>query len=173
MDIIYETERLFLKVFNQNDLEEAKRFWGDKEVMDQSGGITPHEILPKVLEGYERCHQVKGLSVYAVAEKSTGKVIGAAGFNVSDSVERIELLYHFSKPFWGKGFATEAARACMEIARQNSDCKIIYASANPLNLASVKILELLGFQSIEMRWFEDTNQKEPYYEYKVRPYRIV
>lgn len=168
MEVVYETSRLFLKVFQQEDLEGAKQYWGDAEVMEQSGGATPHERLPQVLQGYAKCHLEKGLSVYAVSDKSSGKVIGAAGFNVSDSIDKVELIYHFSKSSWGKGFATEAGRACIEIAKQHQHVKALYASANPLNLGSTKILEKIGFNFIEMRWFEDTQQNEPYYEYTIR-----
>lgn len=168
MEIAYETSRLLLTVFQQKDLDAAKHFWGDAYVMVHSGGAAPHENLSRILKVYEKCHQENGLSVYAVTDKSTEKVIGAAGFNISDSVEKIELIYHFSKPSWGKGFATEAAKACIELAKQHQHVEIIYASADPHNLDSIKILEKIGFKFIEMRWFEDTNQNEPYYEYLVR-----
>ena len=160
--------RLCLKVFQQQDLDAAKQFWGDAEVMEHSGGATPHELLPKVLQGYEKCYREKGLSVYAVTDKSFGKVIGAAGFNVNASIDKVELIYHFSKLSWGKGFATEAAKACIDIAKQHHLVKTLNASADPLNLGSTKILENIGFHFIEMRWFEDTQQNEPYYEYPIR-----
>lgn len=168
MGSVYETDRLILKAFQQEDMEDAKHFWGDPEVMKHSGGAIPHDKLQQVLKGYEKCQLEKGLSVYAVIDKNTGKVVGGAGFNVSGTVEKIELLYHFAKTNWGKGFATEAAKSCIEIAKQNEYVKTIYASADPHNLDSTKILEKTGFKFIEMRWFEDTNQNEPYYEYLVR-----
>ncbi|WP_246066931.1 GNAT family N-acetyltransferase [Cytobacillus solani] len=43
----------------------------------------------------------------------------------------------------------------------------IYASADPKNTGSLKILEKIGFKYKGMKWFEDTNQEEAYYEIQV------
>lgn len=98
MEIIYETARLILKVFEALDLEDTKNFWGNDEVMVHCLGPTAHEMLPKVIDSYRKCHMEKGISVYAVVEKESGKVIGAAGFNVIDSIKTAELIYHLLKP---------------------------------------------------------------------------
>lgn len=164
MKIIAMSERILLKVFEGNDVEAAESFWGDQEVMNYCGGATPHDQLPRVLEWYRKCHEEYGLSVYAVVERASGETIGAAGFNIKGSLEDIELIYHFSKSSWGKGFASEAAIASVEFAKQNSKVKKIHASADPNNVSSLKILEKAGLQYLETRWFEDTEQEEPYYE---------
>jgi [ribosomal protein S5]-alanine N-acetyltransferase len=168
MELVYESERLQLKVFTIEDIELAKTFWGDSEVMQHCAGAVPHNLLAKVLDAYQKSHYEKGISVYAVVEKNSGKVIGAAGYNVRNTVEKIELVFHFAKVCWGKGYATEAANACVEIAKQNKDIKILYASADSENMNSIKILQKLGFQFIEMKWFDDTNQEEPYFEFRMK-----
>lgn len=167
MEIIYETERLYLCVFDQSHVEAAKRFWGDKEVMSLCDGPSAHELLSKVIEGYRKLHEDRGLSVYAVKEKESNEVIGAVGFNPTDSMEVKELIYHFSKTAWGKGFATEAANACLVLAKNKGSIKTITASADPLNIGSLKILEKIGFAFMGVKWFEDTKQDEPYYEYNI------
>ncbi|MBS4194992.1 GNAT family N-acetyltransferase [Lederbergia citri] len=164
MEVLYKTNRLIVKVFEADDLNAAKDFWGNAEVMAYCGGSIPYEKLGKVIDAYIRCHKEKGLSVYAVVEKETEKVIGAAGFNIRGSLENIELLYHFSKDSWGKGYATEAADACVKIAKKNAKVRSIYASADQGNAKSLKILEKIGFEYKGMKWFEDTQQEEPYYE---------
>ncbi|TCS93454.1 GNAT family N-acetyltransferase [Hazenella coriacea] len=164
MNVILETQRLFLKVFEVGDINDVKSFWGNDEVMEHCSGATPHEKIPKVIDFYVSCQMDKGLSVYAVVEKETGKVIGAAGFNVITSLETVELIYHFAKESWGKGYATEAANACVDIAKANGHVKKIYASADSLNTNSLKILDKIGFKYCGMKWFDDTQQEEPYYE---------
>ncbi|MGD6832815.1 GNAT family N-acetyltransferase [Sutcliffiella halmapala] len=164
MEIVAKSERIFLKIFDEHDVESAKNFWGDQEVMKFCGGATPFNKLSKVLEWYRNCHEENGLSVYAVVEKNSGKTIGAAGFNVKESVEEIELIYHFSKSSWGKGFASEAALACVEFAKLNGNVKKIHAAADANNTSSLKVLEKAGLHYLETRWFEDTEQEEPYYE---------
>lgn len=168
MVVITETERLILKVFENSDVESMKTFWGDPEVMEQCNGAIPHEQLIKVQEGYTRCHEVNNLSVYAVVEKESGNVVGAAGFNVQDTNEPVELIYHFAKSAWGKGYATEAAMACVNYAKHHPKVKKIFASADPNNRGSLKILEKIGFDYIGMKRFDDTNQEEPYYEMSIK-----
>lgn len=165
MKVIGETERLYLCVFEQSHVEAAQQFWGNEEVMSLCDGPSAHELLPKVIEGYRKLHEDRGLSVYAVIEKESDLVIGAAGFNPTDSTGVIELIYHFSKKAWGKGFATEAAAACLKLAKNKGNIRIITASADPQNIGSLKILEKIGFTYVSMKWFEDTKQEEPYYEY--------
>lgn len=164
MKVIYETERLILKVFEPGDEHEAEEFWGNDEVMAHCSGATPKERLPKIIDFYMKCHEEKSLSVYAVVEKESKKVIGAAGFNVEDSTKTVELIYHFAKDSWGKGYATEAADACVNIAKSNKLVKCISASADPRNTSSLKVLEKIGFEFHSMKWFDDTKQEEPYYE---------
>ena len=132
--------------------------------MKGTGGAAPHAVLPQVLAGYRDCHVEKGLSVYGVVERSTDELIGAAGFNLQGPNGQAELIYHFSQKSWGKGYATEAASVCIELARQHPEIRLLYASAAPANGGSLKILEKMGFTFIEMKWFEDTQQYEPFYE---------
>ncbi|MGI2326822.1 GNAT family N-acetyltransferase [Planococcus sp. YIM B11945] len=167
MEIVAETSRLWLKVFAEEDTEAASRFWGDAEVMKQSGGATALKRLPKVLEGYTRCHMENGLSVYAVVEKATEQVIGCSGFNAVESIGQVELIYHFSKANWGKGYASEAVHACLELAKLHPEVQLVSASADPDNKGSLRILEKAGFTFIEDRYFEDTQKTEPYYEYPI------
>lgn len=131
------------------------------------GILFPMELIARVLDLYRKCYDKNGLSVYGVIEKNSGQLIGAAGYNIKDSVGEIELICHLSKKSWGKGYGTEVIRDCIEVAKQNRAVKTLYASADPKNINSTKILEKVGFQFIEMRWFEDTGQEEPYFEYKL------
>ena len=167
MKTIYDTGRIMLRAFEDTDAEAAKKFWGDEEVMRYCLGATPHDKLPLILKAYRECHEAKGLSVYAVVEKETGTVMGACGFNVSGEIQEVELIYHFAKSSWGKGYATEAAKACLEIARGNSGVKRIHASVDPNNLDSHKILEKIGFVYAGKEWFEDTAQEESVYEIRL------
>ncbi|MFU1796623.1 GNAT family N-acetyltransferase [Paenibacillus azoreducens] len=164
MEVVYETERLSLRAFQDEDVEAVKQFWGDEEVMRYCLGATAHEKLPLSLKAYRECHEAKGLSVYAVVEKETGTVIGAGGFNISGEIREVELIYHFAKSSWGKGYATETARACVELAKSHGGVERIDASVDPRNADSSKILEKIGFTYAGMEWFEDSQQEEAVYE---------
>ncbi|NMH71666.1 GNAT family N-acetyltransferase [Bacillus sp. RO2] len=165
---ISESERLILRVLEPKDVQHLERIWGDDEVMRLCTGATSHEKFPRIIEYYKECQAAKGLSVYAVVEKISGNVVGTAGFNVEESMEKVELIYHFAIEAWGKGYASEAAWACVEIAKAHKAVSYVFASADPNNKGSLKVLEKVGFDYKGMKWFEDTNQEEPYYELTVK-----
>ena len=167
MEVVYETKRLYLCVFNNSNLESVKEFWGDEEVMALCDGASSDDVLLRIIEGYRKCHEINGLSVYAVIDKESNEIIGATGFNCMNSLSNVELIFHYSKKSWGKGFATEAAFACLEIARNHGGVQLITASASPENKGSLKVLEKIGFSFKCIKWFEDTEQEEPYYEYRI------
>lgn len=164
MKIVKETERLSLKVIENTDLQAFERIWGDPEVMNHLGGAASLEKLPEVLAFYASCYKENALSVFSIVEKRSGLVIGAAGFNIEESLAEVELIYHFSKSFWGQGYASEAVRSCLELAKAHPQIHIVNASAAPDNKASIHILERAGFKFVQMRFFEDTQQNERYYE---------
>lgn len=160
-----ETERLQLRVWDDQDLDAVKQFWGDAEVMKYSLGATPHEKLLEVIQAYRKLHGERGLSTYAVIEKATGQVIGACGFNPSQAgTSNVELIYHFASSSWGKGYATEAAIACVQIAKNHGGVRRIHASCDLNNKGSFHVLEKAGFTYLGMKWFEDTEQDEPSFE---------
>ncbi len=168
MEVIFETERLKGVLLEERFLPDVKKFWGNEEVMKHCNGASSEDLLPKTIQAYRRCHLENGLSVYALFEKNLEEVIGAAGFNLSGNIQEVELIYHFNQQAWGKGYATEAATACIELASKHGDVNLIFASASPDNIQSLKILEKIGFENKGLKWFEDTEQEEPYYEIKLK-----
>ncbi|WP_369902435.1 hypothetical protein [Bacillus manliponensis] len=99
IEIIYETARLQLYTLHKTHLHYLKDFWGDNKVMHLCNGATPHHLLSKIIDGYRNCHLKYNLSVYAVKEKKSNIIIGAAGFNVTNTIDSVELIYHFNKQY--------------------------------------------------------------------------
>lgn len=165
MKFLAESERLGLVVMDEQHIEGAKHFWGDPDVMAESGGASKPENLPVIIDAYRRCYETTGITVFGVIEKHSGQLIGASGFNTTANDKKFELIYHFAAAFWGKGYATEAGSLALKLAQKQPDVHVVYASADPKNQGSLKVLEKLGFQYIDHRWFDDTQQEEPYYEF--------
>jgi ribosomal-protein-alanine N-acetyltransferase len=55
----------------------------------------------------------------------------------------------------------------LDLAKNSGKVQLVTASASPENEGSLKILEKIGFTYKGMKWFDDTEQEEPYYEYKI------
>ncbi|CAH2212486.1 GNAT family N-acetyltransferase [Tepidibacter aestuarii] len=164
MMVEFETDRLILRTLKVEDLEYAMDFWGNSEVMRYCGKSGNRQRLTEVIDFYISLQNEKRFSPYAVILKENRKIIGACGFNPTGNDCEIELIYHFAKEYWGKGYATEAAQSCVDYAYNNLKINKIIASIDPRNKNSKKILEKLGFEYKYIKWCEETKQEDQYFE---------
>lgn len=95
---------------------------------------------------------------WKVIEKSSGETIGSCGFARPHGTVEIELGYLLAQKHWGKGFATEAARAAMQYGFEKLNFPEIIALTDSENVASQKVLEKIGFarRGIEVYKGEET-----------------
>lgn len=172
--IIIETERLILRTWDIEDVASGLAIWGDKEVMAsvlEAKVLSDLEIKEKIKRGID--HQMRyGYQHWAVVLKSTGQVIGDCGFNtyyddesLKTGTRMIELSFHLAKSFWGKGYATESAKACIDYAGEKDLADVVIAGVNKDNIRSTKILEKLGFEYKGLVYFEALDSFEPMFEY--------
>ena len=105
-----------------------------------------------------------GIGRWAVIEKSSGECIGWTGFKIiRERVHGFEDFYDFGyrhlRRFWGKGMASEAARAALDYGLNTLAIKDdIYAMTDVDNGASRHILESLGFRLQEIFPFDGKQQ---------------
>lgn len=147
MAIILETERLILRTWLMNDLRDFFEIYGDPEVwryVDPAGVLKKEDAARRPLLKGIAYQQEHGICHWAVVEKQRGRVIGACGFNLFEGGPRLELVYHFARAYWGRGFATEAARACLRYAFEELGAPAVVASVDKKNLASKRVLEKIG-----------------------------
>ncbi len=84
-----------------------------------------------------------GLGRWACIEKESGHFVGWCGVKRMPNGEN-DIGYRFLEPHWGKGFATEAARATCELARQKLRGERVVGKAMLANVASRRVLEKIG-----------------------------
>jgi RimJ/RimL family protein N-acetyltransferase len=147
-----ETERLVMRPFEEADVEEAFRWFGDPEVMRfiVSGVHASRERTRAWIVEY-RAHQLRhGFSKWAIVERESGRLIGDSGL-VSLPGFGIELGYRLARPWWGRGLATEAASAWVRAAFEVHRLERIGAFAHPEHAASHRVLAKLGFRFEERR----------------------
>lgn len=148
MAIILETERLILRTWLLNDLKDFFEIYGNPEVwrfVDPKGVLKSEGAARLSLRRGIAYQQQHGICHWATVEKNRGKVIGACGFNLFEGGPELELVYHFAPAYWGLGYATEAARACLRYAFAELNAPQVVASIDQKNLASQRVLEKLGF----------------------------
>ena len=81
-----------------------------------------------------------------VEERCSGAPVGWCGLKWHETAGEADLGYRFLEERWGRGYATEASRACIAQAWGPLGLDHILARAMPENVASVRVLEKLGFR---------------------------
>ncbi|KON89987.1 hypothetical protein AF332_26300 [Sporosarcina globispora] len=161
----FETERLLLRIMQTDDLNDVYEIWGSIEVMKYCGGASTKSRIQRSIDFYRQLQNEKGYSVYTVLLKETSAIIGVCGFNPLENEDEAELLYHFNQHYWGKGYAAEAAAACLaSLKKNNTHIRKVIAAVDPANPASWKVLGKIGMTAVGMKWFEDTQQEELCFE---------
>lgn len=86
-------------------------------------------------------------NVFAVTLRASSELVGACGLHGRQTGATAELGYWIGKPFWGRGYATEAARAVVAYGFDTLGLHRVFAMAYSRNPTSSRVLEKLG-----MRW---------------------
>ena len=141
-----ETPRLRLRLFTLDDVQIMYTLSTDPDVIKYAD--TPAkdmaEARQRLEEGPLYDYEKYGYGRFAVELKETGEVIGFCGIKYLPEIDLPEVGYRYMKEYWGKGIGTEAAKACVEFARQDLDIKKLIALIIPENIASIKVVEKLG-----------------------------
>jgi ribosomal-protein-alanine N-acetyltransferase len=143
-----ETERLYFRKFEFDDLPQLIEQRSDPEVARYLGGAKRQnpEELSKRIRFYMSCYETHGFGMCPMFWKETDEMIGAAGLQPLEDTGLIEVGYSIIRPHWGRGIGTEAARAWMEFGFNNFDLERIVAVAVVGNTASTRIMEKLGMK---------------------------
>ena len=146
------TGRLMLRPFTANDVAAMHRVYGDPQVMRHvgDGAATDIDGTRAMVLAYMDQQAAAGYSFWAVAERATGEVIGDAGLYPVDG-DAVELGYTLGRAWWGRGYATEAAAACVRYAFDEAGVPELVALALRENPASLHVLGKLGFEEAGMR----------------------
>jgi RimJ/RimL family protein N-acetyltransferase len=146
-----ETDRLLLRRFEPElDVEPMLAVYGDPEVMRfiPGGAYSGLDAVRARLAAYAREHDSRGFSFWAVVERASGEVIGDAGFGVFRQTGDVELGYTLRRDRWGRGYATEAARACLDAGFAHLGVARIVAVVDEENARSFHVAERIGMARI-------------------------
>jgi RimJ/RimL family protein N-acetyltransferase len=142
-----ETERLKLRRFSPADREAYLAIRGQPEVAARLG-YTSEEAEAKTdwfLDLDQRSWAERRHGVWAVCDRNDGSLLGHAGLWYLPSFDAVEVLYGYGKQAWGRGLATEAARAVVNVAFGVLALERLIALATPDNSGSLRVIEKLGF----------------------------
>jgi RimJ/RimL family protein N-acetyltransferase len=143
-----ETTRLLLRPFTAEDLEDyARLIFADAEVMRYlpQRDLAPHERAARTLTVFAEHWAQHGFGAWAVTDKITGNFMGHCGLGPVPEAGEVEVLYSLGQAYWGRGIATEAARASVRFGFETANLARLIALAVPENIASRRVMEHLGF----------------------------
>lgn len=148
-----ETERLRMRPITQDDYALVHKLQTHPEVMRYIGmGHPKSEIEAQELFHRMHRHQQKhGFSLCPTYEKNSGSFIGFSGLvhlELKDDNPDIEVGYWLLPEYWGNGYATEAATACVNWAFQNLPIDSLVGITHPDNQRSQNVLKKAGLVCI-------------------------
>lgn len=157
MAIIIETTRLLLRPFEDEDLQAYTDIMIKHEVTQfiGNGKDKSKEEIKGILKRFQQVQKKNNIILHAVIEKNTQKLIGHCGFLPLSTRKGYELLYALDSKAWGKGYATEASKACIDYAKKHFNWEEIYAMVYPQNKASKNVLSKVGFKHLTYENFND------------------
>jgi len=150
-DMFLETDRLFLRPYTMDDLDQLHKVVSQKEVMkylpeDVMSLQETKTTLTWIIECYGKNtpqHIVKFSA--GVFHKEENRLIGWCGLGPLEfQPSEIEIYYGLSQDCWGQGFATEAAKALLDYGFGVIGLDKIVAIVMPENIASKRVIEKMG-----------------------------
>jgi RimJ/RimL family protein N-acetyltransferase len=140
------TERLLLRGFQPGDQQPFAAIHADAEVMRHLGDgrpLTPAGAWRSLAVHVGHWH-LRGYGNWAVVERATGRLIGRAGLWNPEGWPGLEVGWLLARDRWGRGYATEAARAAVHHAFTTLDADHLISVIRPGNTASIRVAERLG-----------------------------
>jgi [ribosomal protein S5]-alanine N-acetyltransferase len=142
---VLTTERLVLRPVTAQDHAALLTLWTAPEVrrfLFDGAVLSPAEITG-VIEDSARDFAAAGYGLWLIREGDGTGVVGAAGLRPLEDLG-LEVFYSLAPDAWGRGFATEAARAVVEYALGPLGLAEVLAEVDEGNAASAAVLGRLG-----------------------------
>ncbi len=147
--LLLSTPRLSIRPLVEGDAPAIAGLLGDAEVMrfSDNGPLSDAEAASWVREQIEAYTLSPNSGRWAICEKQSDCAIGYIGLTQAEgrtSAREAELGFRLARQSWGRGYATESAKAIVEHAFETGSVDRILGIVDPHNSASIHVLEKLG-----------------------------
>ena len=109
----------------------------------------PLEKVQRFVAGQPEHWEKFGYGNWGILPNGEKEIIGWAGLQFLPELNETEIGFLMDKPFWGKGYATEAARALLQFGLDHFDFSHLIALVHPENFASRHVIEKCGLTCVE------------------------
>ncbi|WP_241499365.1 GNAT family N-acetyltransferase [Chromobacterium sphagni] len=146
---------MLLRAPTADDAASLFEIYGDPQtnLYNPNGPYPSLEFARQRLDSWMDDWQRDGFGQWALALRDApSTVIGFGGLAFTDygGEMRLNLGYRFAPSAWGKGLASEMGHAARDLAFRNLKAAAIYARVRPANLPSIRVLDRLGFNYLEL-----------------------
>jgi RimJ/RimL family protein N-acetyltransferase len=151
---VLRTPRLLLRRWREADIDQLSAINADPEVMRfiGDGSVRDRERTAADIKAYELLWEREGFGRFAVELAETGELTGFAGMavphDVPDIMPAVEIGWRFARAHWGRGIATEAARAALGHAFDQGGLDRVVAIHIIGNIASERVMQKLGMRPV-------------------------
>lgn len=143
-----ETARLILRSWEESDKKPFAEMNGNENVMRYFPAPLSVKESDAFVDRINAEFDETGFGLYAVEIKATGEFIGYVGFHRFSFEAPFspgwEIGWRLSDRFWHKGYATEAAKACLAHAREKRFCNRLYSFTAVPNIPSENVMKRIG-----------------------------
>jgi RimJ/RimL family protein N-acetyltransferase len=161
-----ETERLLLRRWRADDAPALAALNADPEVMRfiGRGAVLGRGLSDDLLARFEREWRERGFGLWAMEERAApGELVGFCGLTVPmflpEVLPAVEVGWRLARGAWGRGLATEAARAALAFGFEEHAMGEIVAIVQPENVRSLRVAEKLGMTPRPDRFHAGANMR--------------
>lgn len=151
--IYIETPRLILRNWQEDDLKPFRELNSDEEVMRYFPKTYSLEETDAFYRAIIKEFEEYNYGLYAVEIKESNEFIGFIGFHratfEADFTPCIEIGWRLKRDAWGKGYATEGAKACLEYGFKNLNFKEVYSFTAKINKPSQNVMKKIGMHYVK------------------------
>jgi RimJ/RimL family protein N-acetyltransferase len=140
---VLETERLLLRAPRLEDAQAVAALINDRRIAENTARIPYPYSVADAQAFIARANRGGGEACFLI--EAGGEIIGGCGIDLARRPDP-EIGYWIGPPYWGRGYATEAARALIDHAFEELGCERLAGRARVSNPASRRVLEKCGFQ---------------------------
>ncbi len=146
--MILQTERLSLHELERSDAPFMLDLLTSRGFIDNIGdrGVRHLDGAAAYIERIRDSYAANAFGMWRCDLKAGKRQAGLCGLVKRDGLEHPDIGYAFLEPFWGRGYATEAAAACLAYGRDVLGLTTIVAVTGPDNSGSIAVLKKIGLR---------------------------
>lgn len=154
---LIETERLIIKPYSEADKDDLIRLFTDAKVMKYVGdGVMTESQAEEWWRKLFNKFYPRGINIWAVFSKDDSKYLGHSGIYPRPTKrEDWEFVYFLQSDAWGKGYATEIARAIIGYGFNEIKLTEVFATVDNDHPDSIRVLEKVGLRFLRYEYDEE------------------